>query len=323
MVLVTGGSGHIGTHLVPALLSQGRRVRALVHAHAGTLERHDVELVQGDVRDLDSLRRAMEGVEVVHHLAAKISIVGDPDGSVQAINVQGPANVAQAALEAGVRRFVHYSSCHAFDINAPAERVDESCARPGPDHPAYDRSKALGEEQVRARIEQGLDAVIVNPCGVLGPDDAEPSRAGRMLLDLATGDLPSLVEGGFNWVDVRDVVAGGLAAEERGRTGENYLLAGHWASAAMLAELVHAHGGKAPPWFTSPMWLARFGAPFVETFASLLGSEPLYTSEALHALRAVKDLSWDKAHRELGYTPRPTLESVRDALDSFREQGRL
>ena len=322
MVLVTGGSGHIGTHLVPALLAQGRRVRALVHRNAGTLERHDVQLVQGDVRDPASLAKAMEGVEVVHHLAAKISIVGDPDGSVQAINVQGPANVAQAALQAGVRRFVHYSSCHAFDINAPAERVDETCARPGPAHPAYDRSKAAGETEVRRAIEQGLDAVIVNPCGVLGPDDAEPSRAGRMLLDLARGELPSLVEGGFNWVDVRDVVAGGLAAEDKGRTGENYLLSGHWASAAMLAEMVQKHGGAAPPWFTSPMWLARFGAPFVELFASVTGGEPLYTSEALHALRAMKDLSCDKARAELGYDPRPTEHSVRDALASFKEQGR-
>ncbi len=323
MVLVTGGSGHIGTHLVPALLAQGRRVRALVHSSRGTLARHDIDLVEGDVRDPESLRRAMEGVGVVHHLAAKISIVGDPDGSVQAINVQGPANVAQAALQAGVRRFVHYSSCHAFDINAPAERVDETCARPGPAHPAYDRSKAAGEERIRAAIERGLDAVIVNPCGVIGPDDPEPSRAGRMLLDLATGELPSLVEGGFNWVDVRDVVAGALAAEERGRTGENYLLSGHWASAAMLADLVHACGGQPPPWFNSPMWLARFGAPFVEVFSSLVGVEPLYTSEALHALRAMPELSWDKAHAELGYTPRSTEESVRDALASFREQGRL
>ena len=326
MVVVTGATGHIGNNLVPLLLERGHAVRALVHSNRGRLNDQQVDVVMGDVRDRASLDRAFEGAEVVLHLAAKISIVGDPDGSVNAINVDGARNVAEAALDAGVRRLVHTSSCHAFDINgAPANAdgtADETCGRPGPGHPAYDISKAAGEAEVRKVIERGLDAVIVNPSGVIGPNDPEPSRMGHTFLWLASGTMPSMIDGGFDFVDVRDVCSGILGALEHGKTGENYLLSGHHNTVGQLAEHVQALTGVKPPFFTSPMWLARFGAPFVELWYSLVGGEPIYTAEALHALRA-NPLSHAKAARDLGYTARPTRESVADILESFRADGRL
>ncbi|MCP4803928.1 MAG: NAD-dependent epimerase/dehydratase family protein [Proteobacteria bacterium] len=327
MIVVTGATGHIGNNLIPLLLERGHTVRALVHSNKGRLDAQKVDIVEGDVRDRASLDRAFEGAEYVLHLAAKISIVGDPDGSVHAINVDGARNVAEAALAAGVKRLVHTSSCHAFDINrvpsdTAAGTADETCGRPGPGHPAYDRSKALGEAQVREVIAKGLDAVIVNPSGVIGPNDPEPSRMGHTFLWLASGTMPSLIDGGFDFVDVRDVCDGILGALKLGKTGENYLLSGHHNTVGQLAEHVQALTGTKPPMFTSPMWLARFGAPFVELWYSIVGGEPIYTAEALHALRA-NPLSHAKAVADIGYSARSTRESVTDILESFRGDGRL
>lgn len=322
MIALTGASGHVGTNLLPMLLERGHDVRVLAFEGEDFTEIEGPEYQRGDVRDRASLDSAFEGAEAVIHLAAKISIVGDRDGSVWETNVTGARNVAEAALAANVKRLVHTSSCHAFNINDGAELVDETAGRPGPRYPAYDRSKAAGEAEVRKVIERGLDAVVVNPSGIIGPNDPEPSRMGRTLLNIASGRLPGLIDGGFDWVDVRDVCEGVLLALERGRTGENYLLSGHWLSVSDIAGLVEEFSGRKRPWFTSPMWLARMTAPIVHGLADLTGGEPLYTPEALHALRA-SPLCNGKAVGELGFSVRPTRDSVRDALASFREQGRL
>lgn len=321
MVVVTGASGHIGCNLVRTLLARGRPVRVVVRsAHNPGLDGLEVEKNEGDVLDRPSLDRAFEGASVVFHLAAKISIVGDPDGSVRATNVDGPRNVALAALEAGVSRLIHVSSCHAFNLDHEG-RIDEESERSGQGNPAYDQSKAAGEAEVRKVIEQGLDAVIVNPSGVIGPHDYRPSRMGQALLDVRDRRLPALVEGGFDFVDVRDVVEGMLAAETKGRTGESYLLGGRWISTADLMRLgASLCGSRAPRW-TAPMWLARVGAPFMTAWAKLTRSEPLFTAEALSALASPGRLSIDKAKRELGYDPRPLEATLRDTYAFFAEHG--
>lgn len=315
-VLVTGASGHVGANLVRELLRRGERVRVLIREHKRALEGLDVERFMGDVCEPDSIRPAMEGVERIYHLAAVISIDGDRDGRVPAVNVDGVRNVAEAALELGIPRMVHCSSIHAFDQDPPDQPLDETrqraTARPG--HPAYDLSKARGEEQVREVVAKGLDAVICNPTAIIGPNDFERSRVGRVFTDLVNRRLPSLIDGGFDWVDVRDVSAGLIAAGDKGRAGESYLLSGRWASVRELAAVVEAITGIAPPRITSPMWLARIGAPFVVAYGRVVGREPLYTMEALRALRANRHIDNTKARTELGYAPRPLEQSVRDAI---------
>ncbi|MCP3982103.1 MAG: NAD-dependent epimerase/dehydratase family protein [bacterium] len=324
-VVVTGASGHVGANLVRALLDRGDEVRALVHRRSESLEGLDVEYAHGDVLDSPSLRAAFEGAERVYHLAALISIDGNRGGAVPAINVRGARNVAEAALDAGVGRLVHCSSIHAFDQEPLGRPLDEQRSRADErgGHPAYDVSKARGEREVRAVIERGLDAVIVNPTGIIGPNDFQDSRMGRVLLDLALRRLPSLIDGGFVWVDVRDVCDGLIAAGDLGRTGENYLLGGRHATVRELATLVEEETGVAPPRITSPMWLARIGAPFVVAAGRIRGSEPLYTGEALRALRGNRDIATTKARDELGFSPRPLDRTVRDTLDWYVATGRL
>jgi dihydroflavonol-4-reductase len=323
IVVVTGAGGHIGGNLARALLERGRTLRLVARHDTRAVEKLGAEIVRADVLDRDSLTRAFAGADVVYHLAANISIVGDQNGRVRAVNVEGPRNVVEACLRCGVRRLVHFSSIHAFAQQPLDLPLDEARGHVDGAAPAYDRSKAAGEREVLAGVARGLDAVIVNPTGVLGPCDYKPSRMGAVLLGIARRQFIALIDGGFNWVDVRDVCAGAIAAEERGRRGERYLLSGEWVALRTLGEWVGQVTGVRLPRWDSPMWLARIGAPFVQTWSQLTSSEPLYTSESLVALRANRTISHAKATRELGYQPRPIRQTVEDSLRWFIDAGRL
>jgi len=323
-IVVTGATGHVGANLVRTLLGQNRPVRALVHVHRQAVEGLGVDIARADVRDLPSLIAAFRGAEVVYHLAADISILADRRSMLESINVTGTRNVVEACLRCGVRRLVHFSSIHAVTQEPLSTPVDES--RPlvqAPGCPPYDRSKAAGEEEVRRGIERGLDAVIISPTAIIGPYDYQPSHLGQALLSMARGKLPSLVAGGFDWVDVRDVVAGAIEAEQRAPTGAKYLLSGHWRSMPDLAYMVAEISGVPAPGFVCPLWLARFGAPFATAASRLARTRPLYTSVSIRALRSNRNISHERATRDLGYQPRPLRETLADTLRWFHETGSL
>ena len=322
LTVVTGGTGHIGATLVRALLAEGRAVRVMVRDDVRALEGLEVERASGDVRDPASLDRAFDGAEVVYHLAAKISIVGPMGGLVRATNVDGTRNVAEACRRAGVRRLVHFASVHAFQ-QAPSDApLDETRPLVETADIAYDLSKADGVRAVLEEVSRGLDAVVVCPTGVLGGHDYRGSRMGLVIQKLATGKLLGLVAGGFDWVDVRDVCAGALAAEARGRAGELYLLSGGWHLLGEVAAQVEAVTGCKAPGFYSPLWLARGWAPFEILWAKLRGAEPLFTLEGLSAVaHGNRDVRWDKAAAELGYQPRPLAETVRDTVAWHQSAG--
>lgn len=323
--VVTGASGHLGVNVVHALVSAGQAVRAVDIRPGSALTSSAAEFVRGDVLDPATLHSAFAGAEFVLHLAAKISIAGDPDGSVRRVNVEGVRNVAEAALEAGVRRLVHCSSLHAYDVGATRGPVRENGLRAtSPLLPAYDRSKAEGEDELRRVVAKGLDAVILNPSGMFGPVDPEPSRMGRVLLAMFKGRMPVSVTGAFDWVDVRDVARALIAAADRGRTGENYLIGGHRASVMELGRLAAEVSGKRAPRFVVPLAPVRLAA---EAAVRLAGPKRagrlLLTPESLHALATDPVVDYSKATAELGYRPRPLAETVADLYASFIADGRL
>lgn len=323
LVAVTGASGHVGANLVRALIARGNRVRVLVHDDARGIEGLDVERVKGDVRDADSVRPFVRGVDRVFHMAAKISLDPKDGPLLEAINVGGVRNVAEACLAEKVR-MVHTSSIHALSSEPMDKTIDET--RPlasGPRALPYDRSKAAGERVIAEVAAKGLDVVTVNPTAVLGPYDFRPSHMGEVLLDLYHGRLPGLVEGAFDWVDVRDVVAGALAASEKGRRGERYLLGGAHRTVPELAKIVAEVTGRRAPRLVSPMWLARGVAPFATVFAKIVNRRPLFTSASLTALSNHRSVSHAKAERELGYSSRPLVDTIRDTFAWFREAGML
>lgn len=323
-VVVTGAAGHVGGNLVRALLARGRPVRALVHRDRRALEGLDVEIVTGDVCDPASLRRAFAGAEVVYHTAAHISLSLDEWPLFEAVNVYGTSHVIEACRHASVRRLVHFSSIHAFQqepLHVPLDEtrplVESHCALP------YDRSKAAGEREVRQAIAQGLDAVILNPTAIIGCGDFRPSHFGQALLALAQGRLPALVTGGFDWVDVRDVVEAALRAEEQAPSGARYILSGHWVSLHDMAALVEGITGVPAPRFVCPLPLAHVGAPLATFWARLRGRRPLFTTVSLLALRSNRHISHARAADDLGYCPRPFRQTIEDTLRWFAEAGYL
>jgi dihydroflavonol-4-reductase len=322
-VAVTGASGHVGANLTRALVDAGHHVRALVRNKRRGLDGLGLEFVDGTLEDEAGLTRAFFGVERVYHLAARISIAPGDEAEVHATNVVGTRHVVAACLAARVPRLVHFSSIHALAPTPHDLAIDETRPLTSGNVPPYDRSKAAAEREVLDGIARGLDAVIVNPTAILGPHDYGPSAMGRVLLDLYHRRLPALVDGGFDWVDVRDVVAGAMRAADVAPAGARYLLSGEHRSVRDLAVLVEELTGARAPRLVSPMWLARLGAPFATAAARISRRQPLYTSQSLHALRNHQLVSHDKATRELGYRARPLRETLTAVYDWFRQAGAL
>lgn len=327
MRVITGASGHIGGVLARALVERHYTcpVRAIFRKGQGTAADIDVEWVNGDILDKESLVTAFTGAEVVFHLAAMVSIDPGRAKEVHTTNVSGTRNVVEAALECGVRRLVHFSSIQAYNQYPLDEVLDESRdSADGPQHDAYDRSKATGEVEIRRGIDRGLDAVILNPTGVIGPFDGGPSHMGQFFLDLHRRRIPAQIAGGFDVVDVRDVVDAAVVAETQARCGENYLLSGGWHSVRNLALLSQQVTGVPAPRLVFPMFMARVWAPFQVILDRSRGRRPLYTPAALRAMSGSnRRISSAKAQAELGFRSRPLADSVRDTYRWFDERGML
>jgi dihydroflavonol-4-reductase len=321
---VTGASGHLGGNLVRALLAEGRTVRVLARSDRRALEGLNVQVVEGDIADPGALRALLDGAETVFHLAGRISIVGAEGGLVERTNVEGVRHVLQACRDAGVRRLVHFSSIHAFDTNPNDRLIDETRSLAlGTGHAAYDRSKAGGQLAVLDAVKDGLDAVIVNPGAVVGPFDFKISRMGAVFLDIYHGRLPMLIDGGYNWVDARDVSQGAILAEKKGRAGECYLLTGHWVHFREVSKTIGMLTGRRTTEAAAPIWLA-FAASWLSLgWGTLRGKTPKFTPAAIRAIQSHRHISHEKAVRELGYQPRPFEETVRDTLEWFRQAGML
>ena len=351
IVVVTGAAGHLGATLVRELQARGQEVRALVHRDRRALDGLDVQIVSGDVMDEDSLQCAFSGADMVYHTAAYISISTGEQQRLREVNVLGTCNVVEACLRCGVRRLVHVSSIEVLEGEPLSTPVDESrpliqsgtyarekvsgdlgtsvpkgllswtkpCSLQR-DSSSYARSKAAGERQVRQGMTRGLDVVILYPSAIIGPCDYRQGFPNAGLLAICEGRVWALVEGGFNWVDVRDVAEGALRAGEHAPAGAKYILSGHWASLHDLAELAREITGVPMPHLVFPMWLARIGAPFVAAACRLAGRRPLYTSAALQPLEGNGEISHACAARELGYQPRPLRETVVDTLQWFENK---
>lgn len=323
-VVVTGATGHVGMTLITALADRGHAVRAMVHSRTSGLSDLPVTCVEGDVTDFESLRRAFAGSGIVFHAAARISILRSDAAEVHRINVEGTRNVIAACRDAGVKRLVHFSSIEAFsprplDATLDEERAPEDGSTGSP----YAVSKALSEAEVRRAAAEGMDAVILNPTAIVGPFDYRPSLMGRAVLAFATGGIPMLIDGGYDWVDVRDVAEAAILAADRAPRGARYLIGGRWASMAEVARLICEASGRRPPRLTCPIGLARMTAPLSTFFSLLLGKEPLFTGCSLAALGGNRDISHEKAARELGYRPRELSETIHDCMRWFTEKGFL
>lgn len=324
--VITGATGHLGNNLVRTLLERGEEVRAVVLPNdpAQSIAGLPVERVEGDVRDLGSLIWAVRSADRVYHLASLITITPGRADLLQQVNVQGTRNVVEACLCSGVKRVTYVSSIHALVEPPHGTGIDERM----PFDPAripteYGRSKAQAALQLLEGVKRGLDAVIVCPTGIVGPHDFQPSEVGRLFMNVARRRLPAYVQGAYDFVDVRDVVLGLLAAAEKGRRGETYILSGEMVTVRQLMAYLEEATGVRAPRIGLPVALARGAARLALSYARWTKTRPLFTSESVDILCSNCCISHEKAARELGYSPRPFQQTVRDTIHWFREAGIL
>jgi len=307
--VITGATGQVGLELTETLLARGQGVRAVVlpgDPHAADLAAQGVEVIEADVRDPEAMAKAVQGTRHVFHLAAIVDTTPTHDLRMWQVNVEGARNVARAAREAGVERLVYFSSIVVFEQDPLDRPLDERRPRVPPAVAGpYVRTKIVGEQVVREQIERGLDAVIVHPTVVIGPNETHHVGVVQSLLfAYFDGKLPAVFAGGFNAVAASDVVLGALAAAHEGHPGESYILGGQWHSIVELLRRTKKVSGATVPRVAIPIPLARMGVPLAQAFARVTGTKPAVTPEDLNQLVGNPHINCAKAERDLGYRPR-------------------
>lgn len=326
MNLVTGPTGHIGNVLVRELVRRGEKVRALVlpGEDLTPLTDLDVEIVYGNVLDKISLSIAFKDITNVFHLAGIISIATGTDKLVHEVNVEGTRNMVQAALEAGVKKFIYTSSIHAFKRIPHGYIIDEMTPiEPESSMGAYDRSKAEATLYVLEKVKQGLPAVIACPTGVVGPYDFKKSEIGELVNDWIVKKVNYMIDGSYDFVDVRDVVEGLILARDKGQIGQIYILSGELVHVSDLWKFGQELLSIKTRIVNIPTRLANFAAYFAELYYKIAKSKPKFTRYSLATLQSNAVISNAKAKTKLGYTPRSMRESIHDTINWWKQRRSL
>ena len=324
-VLVTGGTGFIGSNLAAALVQQGCNVRILRRAGSDlrALGSLNVEHMLGDVRDKESVKSAMRGCDTVFHTAAIVSYWKKERPLMFDVNIGGTHNVVESCIELGIEKLVHTSSIAAVGFPANGTTADETSTFNWEHYDVgYRISKYEAEKEARRGVERGLDAVMVNPSVVIGERDIH-FHGGQLIRDIYRKKIFYYVSGGMNIVYVGDVVRGQILAAERGRSGERYILSGvnltHKEIISTIADVV----GGIKPLFRIPPAGVRLVAAVSEVIANGLGRRPWVTRELLAGSHLNYHFSCRKAESELGYTRTPFREAVERTFAWYRNCGML
>ena len=322
--LVTGANGFLGCHVVRALLARGDRVRALARENAdiSALRGIESEIVRGDVRDIESLRRAMKGCEQVYHVAADYRLWVIDEAPMYACNVDGTRNVIAAARDTGVGRIVHTSTVGALGIPHDQPGREDTPVSIEKMVGPYKRSKFIAERVALDAARDGAPVIVVNPSTPIGPLDYKPTPTGRMIVDFLNRRMPAYLDTGLNLVGVEDCARGHLLAAERGKIGEKYILGGeNLTLAEFFAHLARLSGIAAP----------KVRIPYAVAFGFALGAEAFARTVTHKAPRASltevrmarKKMFFDssKAKAELDYAPGPIDPAIMRAIEFFRTVG--
>ena len=323
--LVTGGTGFVGSHLVRRLLERNWEVRCLVRAASrlDNLKELPVEFATGDLRDLDSIKRAVRGADVVYHCAADYRLwCADPREMYES-NVNGSRHVMRAALDERVERVVYTSTVGALGLKDDGTPADEETPVSIDDMIGhYKRSKFLAEEEVRGFAARGLPVVIVNPSTPVGELDIKPTPTGKIIVDFLKGKMFGYVDTGMNLIDVRDCAEGHTLAAERGRVGARYILGGTNLTLKEMFDALARVTDIASPKMKVPHWVAESYAR-VENFWALNVARRA-PDVPLESVRMSRHRMWfdsSKAVRELGLAQNPIDDALARAVHWFNEYG--
>jgi dihydroflavonol-4-reductase len=325
-ILITGASGFVGSAVARAFERRGYDLTLLVRPSSPRTNVAGLngDLVEGDLNDAASLRRALKDIRYLVHVAADYRLWARDPNEIVRNNLEGARATMQAALEAGVEKIVYTSSVATLKPVAGKSADETSRHDETTVIGAYKLSKVVAERLVEKMVmENALPATIVSPSTPIGPRDIRPTPTGRIIVEAATGKMPAFVDTGLNLVHVDDVAQGHLLALDHGEIGERYILGGEDVSLrqmlGVIAELAH----RRPPRVKLPRGPLYPLAYAAETVARFTNKEPFLTADALNMSKYRMFFSSDKASRAFGYKARPYREGLADAMEWFGQEGYL
>jgi dihydroflavonol-4-reductase len=317
VALVTGASGFLGWHVARVLTERGHRVRALCRP-ASQIRELEVERVTGDLRDPESLARAVAGCELVFHVAADYRLWSKHPEELYRSNVDGTRNLLEAAARAGVHRIVYTSTvgCIGMPQDRPGDEDTPVSIKDMAGH--YKRSKWLAEQLALEKARAGLPVIVVNPTAPVGDHDWKPTPTGKIILDFLRNKLPAFVDTGLNLVDARDTAIGHLLAAQHGRPGERYILGSENLTLEQILRRLALIANKPAPTMKVPYAIAYATGVITTTWANMTGREPIAPLEGVRMARKKMFVTHAKAARELGFSPVPADAALQRAVDWFR-----
>lgn len=325
-VLVTGATGHIGNVLVRSLLKNGYDVTAFVRnkEKLNALDGLSVSFAYGDVRDIESLKMAFKGIDVVFHLAGLIDIGNGNKKQMYEVNVNGTKNVVNACKEMNVKKLIYTSSVHAIPTKPKGEIITETKTfSPDLVKGTYSKTKAEATKYVLEANSKDLEVIITHSSGVIGPYEYITSNLGQLIIDCAHRKMGAYLDGGYNFVDVRDVADGLVSTLEKGKAGECYILAGHYVTIKELMKYVQDITGVPAPKFKIARWFAYATGALSEIYYKIVKQKPLFTSYSVYTTGTNANFSIDKAKKELGYFPRDFKDTMVDTIYWMKENKKI
>ena len=324
IALITGSSGHVGSNLIRELSKQDYKIRCIdFDGDYRAYEGFDLEVIKGDITNKESLHSVFKNVDIVFHTAALINLDRRYEKQIRQVNVEGTRNVCDAAVKAGVKKLIHFSSVDAF-YRFPIEEplLESRSLIDDPNAVPYDLSKADGQKIVLEFCEKDLDASIIHPTSIVGPNDFKPGLPMQEMVNLANGKRKLLPNWGYNFVDVRDLCITAISAVKLGRTGQNYIVGGEYHLYSYIAELMKQQLGRTVLLTTIPNFVTYLGLPYEYIKSLITGKPRVLTIDTLHTGKTGnKVVPSTLAREELGHSPRPLEETIYDMVSFFQKRG--
>ena len=324
IALITGSSGHVGSNFIRELSKQDYKIRCIdFDGDHRAYEGYDVEVIKGDITNKESLQPVFKNVDIVFHTAALINLDRRYEKQIRQVNVDGTRNVCEAAVKAEVKKLIHFSSVDAF-YRFPIEEplLESRSLIDDPNAVPYDLSKADGQKIVLEFCEKGLDASIIHPTSIVGPNDFKPGLPMQEMVNLANGKRKLLPNWGYNFVDVRDLCITAISAVKLGKTGQNYIVGGEYHLYSYIAELMKQQLGRTVLLATIPNFVSYLGLPYEYIKSLITGKPRVLTVDTLHTGKTGnKVVPSTLAREELGHNPRPLEETIYDMVSFFQKRG--
>jgi dihydroflavonol-4-reductase len=325
LAFVTGATGFLGSHVARVLSDQGANLRLLVRptSNLKNLQGLNADTASGDLREPASLEKAMSGCDTVFHVAADYRLwVRDPNEMYRS-NVEGTRALLEAARKNGVRRVVYTSSVATMGFTLNGKPADEDSPVSLADMIGhYKRSKFMAEQVAMDAGRSAMNVVTVNPTTPIGEQDIKPTPTGRIVVDFLKRKFPAYVETGLNLVDVKECARGHIAALEKGKSSERYILGGENLTLKQILDKLGQITGLPSPSIKLPYFFA-FATGVVDEMITgrLLGGDPRATIDTVRMGKKMMFASSTKAERELGWKIVPVEDALRRAVDWFRANG--